>query len=122
MDWDTLQKPGFSPDFIDRQYERMDTAYEESDWIATNAGNALLRNNQPLLAYIGGKSERFTCKDHNFYAGETVEKQLILINNSREKVICDCSWSFELPKVKTGVKRISLETGEQERIPLKFLL
>ena len=33
----SLQRPGFSPDYIDQRYERMDLAYERSDWIATPA-------------------------------------------------------------------------------------
>ncbi len=84
IDWDNLQRPGFSPDYVEQRYERMDLAFERADWIATPAAQALLRNNRPLLAYIGGKPAHFTSKDHNFLPGETVEKQLIVINNSRE--------------------------------------
>ncbi len=83
---------------------------------------ALVRNNGPVLAYIGGKSAAFTSKDHNFLPGETVEKQLIIINNSRETVTCDSEWSFGLPDAVTGARTISLPTGEQERIPLSFEL
>jgi beta-galactosidase len=122
VDWNNLQKPGFSPDFIDRQFERMDTAYDLSDWIITNAGRALLRNNQPRLAYIGGKPARFTSKDHNFYAGETVEKQIIIINNSRKALTCDCSWSFDIPMVESGRQIITVETGEIAQIPLQLSL
>ncbi len=82
VDWENLQRPGMSPDYLDARYERMDLAYERSDWIATLGGQAILRNNMPLLAYIGGKAAHFTGKDHNFLPGETVEKQLIIINNS----------------------------------------
>ena len=87
-----------------------------------HAPAALLRNNMPLLAYIGGKPGAFTSKDHNFLPGQTVEKQLIVINNSRETVTCDCQWSFGLPNALTGTKAITLPTGQQERIPLKFEL
>ena len=66
VDWDGLQRPGFSPDYIDGQYERMDLAFELSDWIPTADGQAMLRNNMPLLAYIAGKPAAFTSKDHNF--------------------------------------------------------
>ncbi len=86
MDWENLQRPGFSPDYEEQRYERMDLAYERSDWIPTAGAQALIRNNRPLLAYIGGKPARFTSKDHNFVAGETVEKQIIVINNSRVPV------------------------------------
>ncbi len=33
VDWDNLQQPGFSPDFIDRTYARFDLAYQRDDWI-----------------------------------------------------------------------------------------
>ena len=41
VDWDNLQRPGFSPDYVDQRYERMDLAFERSDWVATADGQAL---------------------------------------------------------------------------------
>ena len=120
VDWDDLQRPGFSADYIDDRYERFDLAYDRSDWVATPAAEALLRNNMPLLAYIGGKPARFTSKDHNFFPGETVEKQLIVINNSRETVHCDSSWKVSLPEPITGSEHATIATGEQARIPVRF--
>jgi len=122
VDWENLQRPGFSPDYAEQRYERMDLAFERSDWTATAAAQALIRNNQPLLAYIGGKLAAFTSKDHNFYPGQAVEKQLIVINNSRETVKCECEWSFGLPQALAGSKKVTVATGEQERIPLHFEL
>jgi hypothetical protein len=122
VDWENLQRPGFSPDYIQDRSERMDAAYEPADWVATPDGQALLRNNQPLLAYIGGKPAAFTSKDHVFLAGETIEKQLIVINNSRETVTADCTWSLGLPTAVTGAKKVTVKTGDQERIPLKLAL
>jgi hypothetical protein len=120
VDWEGLQRPGFSPDYIEQRYERMDIAFERSDWIATAAAQALIRNNLPLLAYLGGKPARFTSKDHNFRPGEAVEKQIIVINNSRETVTCDCQWSFGLPQAVAGSKTATVATGGIERIPLRF--
>ena len=122
VDWENLQRPGFSPDFIEQRYERMDLAFEQSDWIATAAAQSLIRNNRPLLAYIGGKPAAFTSKDHNFCPGETVEKQLIVINNSRQTVTCKCEWSFGLPQSVIGQQEVTVATGEQEHIPLRFEL
>jgi hypothetical protein len=122
VDWNNLQRPGFSPDYIDGQMEWINTSFERSDWIPTTAGKALIRNNQPLLAYIGGKPVAFTGKDHDFHPGETVEKQLIIINNSRRKVSCDCNWSLALPKSLSGHKEITVETGDQSRVPMSFNL
>jgi hypothetical protein len=100
----------------------MDLAFERSDWVATLAAQALIRNNRPLLTYIAGQPARFTSKDHNFLPGEMVEKQIIVINNSRVTVSCDCSWSLSLPQPIGGGEKVAVETGQQARIPLRFAL
>ena len=119
-DWERLQRPGFSPDYLEERYSRMDLAYERTDWIPTDGARALMRNNMPLLGYIGGAPDAFTSKDHNFVAGETVEKQIIVLNNSRETVTCACEWSLGLPRPARGARSVLVKTGEQERIPLRF--
>ena len=70
VDWENLQRPGYSPDYSERPFQTLVTAYEFSDWEPNAAGKALLRNNMPLLAYIAGKPAAFTSKDHNFTAGQ----------------------------------------------------
>ena len=120
VDWEDLQRPGFSPDYIDREYERMDLSFERSDWTPFAPAEALYRNNMPLLGYIAGKPDSFTSKDHIFYPGEAFDKQLIIINNSRRTVSCDCSWSFALPTPITGARQASIPTGEQQRVPLRL--
>ncbi len=126
VDWDTLQRPGFSPDYMNNPIETkdawLDTSYERSDWVPTLAGQALIQNNMPLLAYIAGKPSAFTSKDHNFYPGDTFEKQIIVINNSRRTVKGDCTWSLALPKPVLGHKEVSVQTGQQARLPLSFAL
>jgi len=122
VNWQGLQRPGFSPDYVDDRYERVDLAFGRSDWIPTEAAEALIRNNGPLLAYLAGKPGAFTSQDHDFYPGETVEKQLIVINNSRETVTCDCRWSLGLPEAIVGTETISVATGQQRRVPLRFQL
>lgn len=122
VDWANLQQPGFSPDYIAERYERMDLAYERSDWVATPAAQALLRNNRPLLAYIAGKPAAFTSKDHNFLPGETVAKQLIVINHARESVAAEARWSFALPQPVSGSQQVTVPPGRQVRIPWRFNL
>jgi hypothetical protein len=122
VDWDTLQKPGFSADYTQRQNWQFRTDFEASDWVPTAAAQALLRHNRPLLAYIGGKHGAVTSKDHNFRPGESVHKQVIVINNSRESVACNCSWSVDLPKQVGGGAKRTIRTGDQERISLQFTL
>jgi hypothetical protein len=122
VDWDKLQRPGFSPDYLDEQYERMDLAFKRSDWVPNAAGLALLRNNQPLLAYIGGKPGLPTSKDHNFFPGETVEKQIVVINNSRETASAECRWSLEQPGRSAETAKVTIATGQQERVPVRIPL
>src|SRR5262249_14808638 len=121
-DWDNLQKPGFSADYTHRQSWQFITDFEADDWVPTEAAKALMRNNMPVLAYIGGKAAAVTSKDHNFLAGETVEKQLIVINNSRETVTCDCAWSVNFPKGIDGGAKRTIDTGNQVRVPLPINL
>ncbi len=119
-DWEKLQRPGYSPDFVNVGFERMDVAYEKGDWVETAAGRALVRNNQGVLAYIAGKGVAFTSKDHNFVAGGVVEKQIVLINNSRERQTFRCEWSAGLPVAVKGQAEVTVETGEQARVPVRF--
>src|SRR5581483_11770642 len=70
--------------------------------------------------YIGGKPASITSKDHNVFPGETLEKQLIVINNSRESVTCECAWSLGLPKALAGTRKVPIKAGNQERIPMSF--
>lgn len=122
VDWENLQRPGYSPDYIDHTYERFDLAYERTDWVALPAAQSLMRNNGPLLGWIAGKAEHFTAKDHLFLAGETIEKQLIVINNSRSNLTCDASWSTSLNSEIGTVRHLALSTGNQVRVPLQIKL
>jgi hypothetical protein len=85
--------------------------------VATADGQALIRNNRPLLAYIGGDVSQFTSKGHHYRPGETVEKEVIVLNNSRDTVTCECEWSLG---TLSGRKTLTVETGMQERIPFRF--
>jgi beta-galactosidase len=122
VDWTDLQRPGFSPDYLEARYERMDLAYDRADWIPTAGARALIRNNRPLLAYLAGKPARFTSQDHLFRASETVEKQIVVINNSRVPVRVELSWTLELPQPIAGHDQATVETGQQTRIPLRLEL
>jgi len=122
VDWEDLQRPGLSPDYLGERYESFELAYERSDWIPTRAGRALIRNNQPLLAYIGGKPDAFTSKDHIFYPGETFQKQLIILNNSRVPVSCVAEWKLALPAPLSGRAEANVPAGKQALIPLTFEL
>ena len=117
VDWEKLQHPGYSPDFVNPKSRRWDIYGAEDDWVPDQAALAIMRYSQPALAWLAGKSAHFTGRDHNFTAGESFEKQAILINNSRQHVTGDCAWSLALPQTVTGSKQVSLETGQMEKTP-----
>src|SRR5262249_15097449 len=122
VDWENLQRPGISADYIGRTYERMDLAFGRDDWEPTADGRALLRNNRPRLAYIAGKPGHVTGKDHNARPGEHLSKQFIVLNNSRVLATCDISWVLDLPTPVSGTARVTVPTGEQRRIPVEVPL
>jgi hypothetical protein len=118
--WEELQRPGLSPDYVERPMERMDVAFELADWTPTAAGEALIRNNQSALAYVADGGEAFTGKGHNFRAGEAVEKQLVIVNNSRRTLSLACDWSLGISPAITGRRELSVETGQIARVQLRF--
>ncbi len=121
-DWSRLQRPGFSPDCREGRYERMDLAFGRDEWVSSAAADALIRVNGPVLAYIGGRAGAFTEQGHSFLPGETVEKELIVVNNSRRPLQCAGKWRFGLPRVVTGEFEVSVATGEQARVGLELPL
>lgn len=120
VDWEKLQRPGFSVDYVAPRQGWMSVDGEPADWVPTAAAKALIRNNRLLLAYVAGAAPGFTSKDHNFVAGEAVEKQLIVINNSRVPVTGECEWSLDVPGAKAGSRTIAVNPGEQTRLPIHF--
>ncbi len=122
VDWDKLQRPGPRPVYLREDLAKERLAFQPSRYEPTPAAVALERNNRPVLAYIAGKPAAFTSKDHNFLPGEVVEKQVIIINNSRRGVRYECEWSCDLPAPAKGRASGALPTGEQTRIPLRIEL
>jgi hypothetical protein len=117
IDWELLQRPGPRAAYIDEDAARAQLAFHSADYQPTLAAGALYRNNMPLLGYIAGKAAAFTSKDHNFFPGEPIEKQLIVINNSRRDVVCSVEWSFN---GKLGRTKLTLPTGQQQRFPIEL--
>jgi len=118
-DWEKLQRPGFSADFTDgERYESWRVSYERSDWTPSVAGRAIIRNNRPLLAWIAGSASGFTSAEHDYAPGETVQKQLVVINDSRRQISCEYAWACALPSPATGAAKVTIGPGDQVRIPV----
>jgi hypothetical protein len=121
-DWEDLQRPGFSPDFVGERYERVDLAFERADWLPTAAGEAFLRNSRPLLAFIGGKPGGLTERCHTFLAGETAEKAVVVINDSREPVSARCEISIEGLRPDPPVVELTVPPGDRALAPVKVAI
>jgi beta-galactosidase len=80
---------------------------QEPAYTTQPGGKAFIENNNATLAYIGGSTEAFTAKDHNFKLNQAVEKQLFYFNDTRE--IQNCTWNY---KVTIAGKTISENKGE----------
>jgi hypothetical protein len=55
-------------------------------------GRALADAGAPFLATIAGSTEDFVRKDHAFFAGEQVEKQIVLVNGTLHPVTAKAQW------------------------------
>ncbi len=88
------------------------------------AGEALFRYNNDFLVWIAGKEGCFTEKGHNYYPGEVVEKQIVLINNSRESQNFSGTWKSVLEgnMISEGAVSAELGAGELKKIPLQYNL
>jgi beta-galactosidase len=72
-----------------------------------NAGAmALVETNRQTLSFLGGKPHEFTEKGHSFFAGETVAKQVVLLNDTRAEQTF--SWTVQ---VKIGNDLLAERAG-----------
>ena len=67
----------------DRTYNRFSRKY------INKAGETLLRNNADTLVWIAGKPENFATKDHHYFPGESMKKQIAVINDTRHDLRFD---------------------------------
>ena len=55
--------------------------------------DALKENNGPTLAWIAGPAGAYTAKDHHFRSGQKIEKQIVLINDTRQPQHFTATWT-----------------------------
>jgi beta-galactosidase len=83
--------------------------------------DSLREINGETLAWIAGPAGAYTAKDHHFNSGEKIEKQMVLINDSRHSQNFTAAWSFSVAgsQVAQGQTRGSLAASEIRFIPLE---
>ena len=77
---------------------------------------------QPLLVWIGGRAERFTERDHVFFPGERVEKQIVAIWDGGWRRRITARWRVTVggAKVAGDAIELPLGPGEIRMAPLGF--
>jgi beta-galactosidase len=88
------------------------------------AGAALRRYNGSVLFWVAGKEDHFTEKGHNFIPGEILEKQIIFLNDLREKAEIVCSWKIRIGDETAASCEVrgNAEPGEKFSTPVRFPL
>jgi len=87
-------------------------------------GEAIVKNNSSTLAWIAGVNQAFTAKDHSFFAGGKLAKQIVLINDTRAKQEFAFTWQAVVggQEVGKGEKKGSIETAGTLFFPIDVTL
>lgn len=85
-------------------------------------GEALHANNSPFLAYIAGARGEFEKKDHVFWSGERVEKQIVLIWDGFSPKSVAVSWKARVSgqEIGSGSFDCALNPGEIRFVSIAF--
>lgn len=82
---DKLETPG----------AKLDEVWQPLFTRRTLAFDAIRDGFDPLLVYIGGPPGKVTSKEHAYFAGERVVKQMVLANDTTEDVKVQATWRLE---------------------------
>lgn len=87
------------------------------------SGKAIIKNNQPTLAWIAGSREAFTEKDHSFFTSTKVKKQIVIINDSRvtQNFSCKVEIIIDGGIINNFSYKGLIETGNTRYLPLEFM-
>jgi beta-galactosidase len=91
-----------------------DRGYARDNGKLTVAGQALRASNSDTLAWIAGAAQTgdvaaFTAKDHSYFAGETIRKQIALLNDARSVQKYTLRWTATLDgSLLATAKRVAI--------------
>jgi beta-galactosidase len=83
--------------------------------------DALKEINGPTLAWIAGPAGAYTAKDHHFRSGQKIEKQIVLINDTRQPQNFTSTWTARVggKEVDRGQVQGSLAVSEIRFVPFQ---
>ena len=107
-----LKRTGMSPDYSGALADKFDTGM-------TFTGQAASDAFQMQLGWIAGKPGDFTSKNAWYLPGETVEKSLVILNDTRRKLTTLCRWNVPEWNLSGEMKTVT-EPGGRSDLPLTF--
>ena len=83
--------------------------------------DTLKENNGPTLAWIAGPAGAYTAKDHHFRPGQKIEKQIVLINDTRQPQHFTAGWTATVDgkEMGRGREQGSLAVSEIRFLPIQ---
>ena len=86
--------------------------------------DALKEVNYPTLAWIAGQPDAYTAKDHHFTSGQKVQKQIVLINDSRQPQDFTAKWIATVNGQSAGQGELhgTLEISEIRKLPIDIVM
>ena len=112
--YEDLTAPGAKPQ----------TYYIPRDLPQTETSKIYAKSQKDLLVYVAGSLQNgFSAKDHSFYAGETIEKQIVIVNDLRKDQQLDISWQLvnkSGKEISTGSVKAGTKVGEVDLIPISI--
>jgi len=127
----SVELPPFEPGRLGPYKPKMPRAYLRGmlpdGYPRTPLAEVLEEVNGPTLAWIAGHHDpddpaAFTAKDHHFFGGAAVHKQIILHNDTRRRQDFSAQWTATLDGRRLAGRTITgtLDVGEQRRLALRF--
>lgn len=109
-----LTAPGAKPDYSSEySYD-----YPNRLHAATSAGQ------RPFLAFLAGRPERFSSREHAYHSGDTVLKQMIFSNDFLKPVKAEASWRIvrlrDGRQASSGSWSGTLAAGEVRKVPFRW--
>lgn len=94
--------------------------FQPPDYVIQPGGEAIMQNNGSTLAWIAGAQAAFAAKDHSFTAGQNLQKQIVLINDTRSTQQFSFDWQVVVDEkaIANGQKTGNIETAQTLFFPI----
>jgi beta-galactosidase len=79
--------------------------------------------NGPTLAWIAGPAGAYTAKDHHFRSGQNIDKQIVLLNDTRQPQDFTATWTAFVGGKQIGgaTEHGSMAVSEMRFIPIRII-